>query len=115
MLDIGALIHDVVLQNPSAAVADSDGGFTQTWTDLVPRWWAEIKAATARDLERVAAGTVLATATHLATMRFLPGVTTQTRIRWTDMAGGAHVANVTGVQADPHCTELVLACVEVVQ
>jgi hypothetical protein len=38
--------------------------------------------ATARDLERVVAGTVQSSATHLVTIRYLAGVTTKTRVVW---------------------------------
>jgi SPP1 family predicted phage head-tail adaptor len=73
--------HTVTLQNPGPAVADADGGFTQTFSDLSPRsWQVEIKPATARDLERVTAGTAMASATHIVTGPYRADVTTKTRI-----------------------------------
>lgn len=107
---VGALRHSVTLENPTGpAIPDSDGGSTFTWASLATVW-AEIKPATARDLERVTAGTVLSTATHVVTLRHLVGVTTQTRVLFND-----RVFQVTGV-SDPEerHIELNLVCVEVV-
>lgn len=108
--------HLVTLQNPGAPVPDPDLGYTQTWTNLSPAtMWAEIKPATARDLERVAAGTVLSTESLLITMDFHSSVTTTTRLTWTDPAGRAHAANVTGINnPEGRCVELILVVVEVV-
>jgi head-tail adaptor len=96
--------------------ADGDGGSTEVVTPLVPPTRrAEIKPATARDLERLTAGTVISTETLLVTMPFHPLVTTKTRVAWTDLVGRAHTANVTGVNnPDGRCRELVLVAVEVV-
>jgi len=110
-MDIGALDKDILLQNPSTPVPDGDGGFTQTFTDLAPVWWASIKPATARDLERSVSGTVLSTATHLIRMWYLAGVTTKTRVLW-----NGRTFNVTGVtNVDENDVELILACAEVVE
>jgi head-tail adaptor len=115
-MDIGQLRHRVTLTNPGTPVADGDGGYTETFTALSPATVsAAIKPATARDLERVAGGTVMSTASHLITMRFHPGVTTETKVAWTTKDGRTHTANVTGVQnTDERSIELVLTCVEVV-
>lgn len=78
-MEIGSYRHRVTFQNPGAAVPDGDGGYTQTWTDLA-EWYVSIQPASARDLERVAAGTVIATATHIIRGRYLAGVSTQTRM-----------------------------------
>jgi SPP1 family predicted phage head-tail adaptor len=101
----------VVLQNPGTSVPDGDGGFTQTWSDLSPRtMWASIAPATARDLERVAAGTVLSSATHIVTMPYHAQVTTKTRITF-----NGRTLNVTGVSnPDERNRELILACTELV-
>lgn len=101
----------MTLQNPGAAVPDGDGGYTQVFANLdPPQMWAEIKPATARDLERVAAGTVLSTATHLITMRYHAGVTTQTRVLFDD-----RIFNVTGVaNPEERNVELILTAVEIV-
>jgi head-tail adaptor len=73
--------HSVLFQNPGPPVPDGDGGFTQSWIDLVPpSWRVSIEPATARDLEFVTAGTVLSAATHIVRGDFHPGVTTATRM-----------------------------------
>lgn len=104
--------HRVTLQNPGPAVPNGDGGYTQSWIDLVPpALWMEIKPATARDLERVAAGTVLSTATSVITGPFHPQVTTTTRLLF-----NGREFHVTGDQnIEERGGEMVLVCVEVVQ
>lgn len=73
--------HRVTLQNPGPTAPDSEGGSTNTWIDLVPAAVsASIRPATQADLERVTAGTVMSTASHVVTMPYHAGVTTQTRI-----------------------------------
>lgn len=111
-MDVGALRHLVTLENPGAAVMDGDGGYTQAWTALSPaQAWVSITPATTRDLERVAAGTVLSTATHIVHGRFHPGVTTQTRIVF-----GTRTFSVTGVaNPEERSIEMILTAVEVVQ
>ena len=80
-MSIGAYRHVVSFQNPGAAVPNGDGGWTQSWTDLSPAsWHVSIEPATARDLERVAAGTVMSTATHIVKGRYHSGVTLETRM-----------------------------------
>lgn len=103
--------HRVTLQNPGPGIPDGEGGVTQTWTDLTPPALSvKIAPATAKDLERVAAGTVLATATHLVTGPYHPQVTTQTRILF-----NGRQFSVTGVSnPEERNVELVLVCVEVV-
>jgi hypothetical protein len=112
----GARRHLVSLSTAGPEVPDADGGFSQAPVALSPATrYAEIKPATARDLERVAAGTVMSTNTLLVTMDFHPSVTTKTMLAWTDQAGLAHTAAVTGVNnPDLRCIELVLVAVEVV-
>lgn len=91
-MTIGEYRHSVLFQNPGAAVPDGDGGYTQTWTDLSPAMWhVSIEPATARDLERVAAGTVISTASHIVKGRYHPGVTTATR-----MIFGGRTFSITG-------------------
>lgn len=91
---------------------DGDGGFTQSWTDLVPpALYVSIAPATARDLERVTAGTVLSTASHIVTAPYHPQITTKTRILF-----NGRVFSVTGVSnPEERSVELILACVEIVQ
>jgi head-tail adaptor len=104
------------LDAPGPAVPDGDGGYTQTLAPLdPPTLFADVRPASARDLEGVVAGTVLSTATHLITLPFHPGVTTTTRVQWTDGARRPHTANVTAVvNVDERCIEMVLGATEVV-
>lgn len=108
-MNVAKLRHLVTLQNPGALVP---GGFAETFTALSPaQVWAEIKPATARDLERVAAGTVMSTATHVVSMRHHSQVSTQTQIVF-----GTRTFSVTGVtNPDERNIETVCICVEVVQ
>jgi head-tail adaptor len=88
---IGTHRHLVTLQNPGAIVADADGNWTQIPTTL-GTWYCSIEPATARDLERRVAGTVIASATHVLKGRYVAGVTTQTKIVFQ-----GRTFNVTGV------------------
>lgn len=102
-------LHRVTLQAPAAAVPDGDGGYTQGWTALdPPAIFVSIRPATAKDLERLAAGTVIATASHVITGPYHPQVTTATRIVF-----GTRVFQVTGVSnPDEGGVEMILLCVE---
>lgn len=104
--------HLVSLANPGTPVPDGDGGYTVVDAPLTPATaWADIRPATARDLERTVSGTVLSTATHLVTMDYHPQVTTQTRLTYNGRS-----FSVTGVaNPEERNVELVLAAVEVVQ
>lgn len=106
----------VSLQSPGVSVPDGDGGWTQGWGDLnPPAVFAKVQPATARDIERLSAGTTLATATHLVFMPFHKDVSTLSRLSWVDDAGRTHTANVTGVvNVDERCRELIVGVVEVV-
>lgn len=108
-MDIGALRHVVLLENPTGQVPDGEGGYTEGWAALSPaRVPAAIKPATARDLERQVANSVQSTASHILTMRYVPGVTTATRITF-----GTRQFSVTGIQnTDERNIELVIAAVE---
>jgi SPP1 family predicted phage head-tail adaptor len=79
----GQRVHVITLQGPGVPVPDGDGGVIQSWTDLdPPTLKASITAATARDIENLAAGTVIAQAAHVITMPYHPGVTTATRVQF---------------------------------
>lgn len=112
---VGKRLQLVTLAN-ATTTPDSDGSYTNTLTPLVPPTRrASIEPATARDLERLTAGTVIATESLIVTMPFHPQVTTKTQLTWTDRAGRAHVANVTGVNnPEQRCRELICVAVEVV-
>lgn len=106
----------ITFQNPGPAVPDGDGGFTQVYAPLSPAdLFAAIAAPTARDLERLAAGTVISTAMRMITFPFHPDVNTETRITWTDVAGRPHAASVIGVDnPGERCIETVVLAVEIV-
>jgi SPP1 family predicted phage head-tail adaptor len=72
----------VTFEEPSGeAVPDGDGGFIQAWAPLSPAtWYVRIRPATARDVERATAGTVISHVSHLVHGRFHPGVTTKARM-----------------------------------
>jgi head-tail adaptor len=111
---IGGRPHLVSLQNPGPAVSDGDGGTIQDWFNLSPaKVYAAIRSPTAEDLERLAAGTVIATGKHVLTFPFHAQVSTATRAMWIDPAGRSHVASVTGVDhPEQRCIETVVLCVE---
>lgn len=104
--------HLVTLANPGVAVPDGEGGYTQVPAALAPAaMYAEIRPATARDLERVTAGTSMATASHIITMDFHPQVNTSTRINF-----NGRTLLVTGVaNPEERNVELILTAEEVVQ
>ena len=106
----------VALANPGPPTPDGDGGYVTTPAALVPSpVFAEVRPATARDLERLVSGTVLSTESLLVILPFHRAVTTKTVLTWTDPAGRAHTANVTGVtNPDQRCIDSVLVAVEVV-
>lgn len=108
---IGQRRHFVSLQNPGAAVPDGDGGYTQAWTALDPaEMYVSIVPATAKDLERVTAGTVLSMASHVVTGPYHSGVTTKTRITF-----GTRTLNVLGVMnPEERNIETVMLAAEVV-
>jgi head-tail adaptor len=103
--------HRMFFQNPGPAVPDGHGGSTQTWFDLVPpALFVEIKPATAAELERVAAGTVISTQMSIVKGPFHPQVTTQSRGLF-----NGRIFNVKGDQnIEERNGEMVLVCVEIV-
>lgn len=112
--------HRVTFTNPGSgpAVPDGDGGYVPPASQALdpPTVSAKITTATTADLESLSSGSVLAKATHLCFMPFHPHVSTLTRATWTDAAGRAHSASVTGViDPDQLGRELVVGLVEVVE
>lgn len=76
---IGEYRHVVTFQSLVKG-PDGDGGIIETWTDLLPRWHVAIHPATVRDLERLAAGTTVATATHIIRGRYRSDVKVDARM-----------------------------------
>jgi SPP1 family predicted phage head-tail adaptor len=102
---IGEYRHVVTVQAPSGMVPDGEGGYTEGWTDLDPaKWDVSINPATARDLERVAAGTVITTATHIITGRYRSDVDTGTRVLFK-----GRIFHLTGVR-NPEERNITLEC-----
>ena len=104
--------HLVRLEFIGPPVSDGDGGFTNRPRGLCPsEVFASIEPATARVLERLAAGTVISNASHIVTLPYHPGVTTKTQIKF-----GDRTMQVTGV-ANPEERGLVTVCIctEIVQ
>jgi head-tail adaptor len=71
----------VTFEEPSGPVPDGEGGYTQTPIPLdPPTWYVRIRPATARDAEKVTAGTVITHVSHIVHGRWHPGVTTRARM-----------------------------------
>lgn len=105
----GKRTHWITLSKEGDPVADGDGSFTRPLQALTPASaWASIEPATARTLERVVAGTVAVSATHLITFPYHAQVTEDTVI-----TEGAQIFRVTGVH-DPgfRHVDTVAICVE---
>lgn len=102
--------HLVTFQAPTTGV-DADGNYIQTWTDLAPATgFVSIEPATTADLERVAAGTVISSASHLVRGDFHPGVTTETRM----LFEGQTFAITGVVNVEMRGVEMVCGAVQVV-
>jgi len=91
---LGARRHQVsVYQVTKVASPDPGEPKVDALVPLSPAtWFCSIDPATTRDLERVSAGTVTATASHILRGRYHPAITTQTRILF-----GTRILDVTGV------------------
>jgi SPP1 family predicted phage head-tail adaptor len=110
MVLAGKRRHRVRLENPTLTT-DGDGGYTDVWSLLSPGVvWASIEPATVSKLERVAAGTVQSSASHIVTMPYHSGVTTKTRI--TFIGRTFTVAGV--VNPEERNIETICICSEVV-
>lgn len=109
---VGRYSNRVTLQSAGAAVLDTDGGYTQTPVVLVRRVPAAVQPASARSLERITANTVTSIASHLVTMRFYPGVTTEHQVIFHD-GDTDRTMSISGIHdTDEQHVELVLECLE---
>lgn len=80
---LGTRQHMVTVQNPLAVSPAGNTGepTDQGWDTANPStWWCSIEPATTRDLERVAATSVIAQATHILRGRYHPEITTKSRL-----------------------------------
>jgi head-tail adaptor len=111
-VDIGAREHLITLENPGVPVPDGDGGYTEVPVELATVF-ASIQPATARDLERLVAGTVQSTVSHVVTLEYVFGVSTRTRIRFDDPMVGPRLFDVNGIQnPEERNLDLILVCSE---
>jgi hypothetical protein len=108
----GAHRHLVSLAGPSGpAVPDGDGGWTTPSAPLdPPTWYVSVRRASVRDVERLAAGTAVASATHLLEGDWHPGITRQSTITFEGRV--FYVADV--VDVEERHVAMVLLCQEVV-
>lgn len=91
---IGHYRHHGIVQDPTAPAADGEGGWIEGWADLVPPDWpVSITPATARDIERIAAGTVITSATHTIEGRWRPDISTKSRVLF-----DGRIFHITGIQ-----------------
>jgi head-tail adaptor len=116
MIATGQRDKRIVLENPGDPVPDGEGGFTEGWAPLDPaEMFAHIAPATQTDLERQTSGTVLSTATHVISVLYHPGVTVETRLRYTAPNRPERTFQVTSVRnPDEANRELVIVAEEVV-
>jgi len=79
-MPVGALRHRVTFQTVTSE-PDGHGGTIDVWIDLAPPTWdVSITPATVRDLEREAASTIVASATHVIVGRYRGDVTIECRM-----------------------------------
>jgi head-tail adaptor len=89
-MDFGPLRHRVTLDNPSTSVPDGSGASTVLWPPdggvrLGTRVAASVQpAADTGTLEHEAAKTNESVGTYTVRVRYLPGVSTQTRVTFHD-------------------------------
>ena len=106
----GARPHRVSLQNPGPPIPDGEGGFTQSWVDAAPPALSvSIEAATRASLERVAAGAVAASATHIVHGPFHPQATIKSRL----VFNGRQFSVLNTINVEERSAEMILLCAEV--
>jgi head-tail adaptor len=107
----------IELSIPGPTIPDGDGGYTQAPVPLdPPAVYGAVRPATAADLERITAGTVIAQASYAVSIPFHPGVNTQTELRVEDPPRPPRrFAVVAVVNPDMRGSDLDLVCSEVVR
>lgn len=115
LTDVSAYRQLATLSQAATPVATSDGDYTTAFVALDPaEWRCAIERASVSSAERHFAATVIAQATHVLRGRFHSGITTGTRVQWSDRAGAAHLANVIDVvDAEGAGVETLVAAVEI--
>ncbi len=110
----GDLVHVVTLEGPAGpARPDGHGGATVEWVPLDPPGvvtFAAVEDPRLGGMEKLAGEAALSLATDVVILRFHPGVTTKTRIRF-----GARLLQVIGV-VNPRGLDVatIATCAEVV-
>lgn len=119
-MDIGALRHRITLDNPSVPTPDTDGGASRSWPPfggvrLGRRVPASVEPATFNQtLERPVAKTSEGVGTYTVRLRYLAGVSTQTRVTFHDGATDRTLW-VNGITDDENRhAMLALTCLETV-
>lgn len=113
-IDAGLLRQTATLTARATPVADGDGSYTTGYVSLDPSTWrCAIERASASNANRHFAASVIAYATHIMRGRFHPGISTGTRIVWSDRNGDSHTADAVDV-VDPEGAgvETMIAAVE---
>jgi hypothetical protein len=105
----------VSMTNPGQRVRNDDGTYDTPRVALTPAdVYAAVEPAVPRDLEQLAAGTVLSVGSYLITIPYHPQVSTKTKLSWTDRNGLAHTADATGVtNPDQFQIETLIVAVEI--
>lgn len=108
---IANMPHLVTVQGIGEPISDDQGGFTREPIIIAERVRAKVEPATARNLERVVANAVQSSASHLVTIDYVPGVTTESQVVFHDTID--RTFSVSGV-SDPEelHVQLVMACQE---
>ena len=109
-MNIGATRHLVTVRHAAAPVPDGDGNYTRgPYVDgTPPTWHCAIQTASARELERFGAGTVIATATHLIRGRYRPDVTTSSQL----VCKGRTFSVISAINVEQRDIESALICQE---
>jgi head-tail adaptor len=108
----GQFRHRLTIETPGDEVPDGAGGWTSTPAVLADID-GDIRPAPVREMERVISGTVQATASHLVTFDYLPGVTVESTITFHDDTGDRRFTISGLTDPEERHVYLVCACEEV--
>jgi head-tail adaptor len=101
----------VTVRHAGPSVPDGDGGWTpgDPIEAVPPTWHVSVKRATQVELERLAAGTVISTATHIVIGPYRPDITRTSQV----LLHGRRVLQVADLQSvEERNQELVCICIE---
>ncbi len=103
--------HRLTVTNPGELLPDGGGGWTETPETLL-EVFGEIVPASVRDLERQMPNVVVASASHVVTIPYVPGVTLTSQVIFHD-TGIDRTFTIAGiVDPEERHIQLVLACEE---